>query len=156
MPRRHVGLVLLILAVAGASYGLVSGIMNRDPRFAVGGALKPGHTRGGVWDPSRVWFPSYLMYRYQIGVIHLDYSGPKFVSLHGYCAHMAGSVLLGMVPAGILAFLRWLHAAERRRVQSGRKSRGHCPFCDYDLRQDLDGGCPECGWRRGPKGTAVH
>lgn len=24
-----------------------------------------------------------------------------------------------------------------------------CPRCDYDLRSDLESGCPECGWRRG-------
>jgi hypothetical protein len=29
-----------------------------------------------------------------------------------------------------------------------RKPAGHCPKCDYDLKGNLDGGCPECGWNR--------
>ncbi len=29
-----------------------------------------------------------------------------------------------------------------------RKKRGRCPLCAYDLRGDLDAGCPECGWNR--------
>lgn len=26
---------------------------------------------------------------------------------------------------------------------------GHCPQCRYDLRGQMEPGCPECGWRRG-------
>lgn len=33
----------------------------------------------------------------------------------------------------------------RRRL---RLMRSHCPQCAYDLRGDLEHGCPECGWRR--------
>jgi hypothetical protein len=29
-----------------------------------------------------------------------------------------------------------------------RMRRGLCPRCEYDLRHDLDQGCPECGWHR--------
>ncbi len=29
-----------------------------------------------------------------------------------------------------------------------RRRRGRCIKCDYDLRGDLDAGCPECGWNR--------
>ena len=29
-----------------------------------------------------------------------------------------------------------------------RTRRGLCPKCKYDLRGDLDAGCPECGWNR--------
>jgi hypothetical protein len=29
-----------------------------------------------------------------------------------------------------------------------RMRRGSCPSCKYDLRGDLDAGCPECGWGR--------
>lgn len=32
--------------------------------------------------------------------------------------------------------------------RSGRRARGHCPSCAYDLRGQLDNGCTECGWRR--------
>lgn len=30
-----------------------------------------------------------------------------------------------------------------------RSPLGRCPRCRYDLRGDLDAGCPECGWGRG-------
>ncbi len=30
-----------------------------------------------------------------------------------------------------------------------RQRRGRCPTCGYDLRGNLEHGCPECGWRRG-------
>ena len=33
-----------------------------------------------------------------------------------------------------------------------RRKRGHCIKCGYDLRGDLERGCPECGWRREGKG----
>jgi len=29
-----------------------------------------------------------------------------------------------------------------------RAKRGRCPRCGYDLRGNLDAGCPECGWNR--------
>ena len=29
-----------------------------------------------------------------------------------------------------------------------RRTRGHCPECDYELRYNFKHGCPECGWRR--------
>jgi hypothetical protein len=34
-----------------------------------------------------------------------------------------------------------------------RHKRGHCIKCGYDLRGDLNGGCPECGWNRAVKPT---
>jgi len=37
-------------------------------------------------------------------------------------------------------------AALRRAL---RRKRGRCVKCSYDLRGQLDGGCPECGWNRG-------
>ena len=38
-----------------------------------------------------------------------------------------------------------------RRLILARRQRlkGCCPECSYDLRGDLDFGCPECGWGRG-------
>ncbi len=32
--------------------------------------------------------------------------------------------------------------------QSLRAKRGRCLACGYDLRGNLEHGCPECGWRR--------
>ena len=39
----------------------------------------------------------------------------------------------------------------RRRI---RIRGGRCPQCGYDLRGDLQRGCPECGWNRQPEATA--
>lgn len=39
-------------------------------------------------------------------------------------------------------------SAVRRTRRALRKRHGHCPMCGYDLRGDLDVGCPECGWNR--------
>lgn len=30
----------------------------------------------------------------------------------------------------------------------GRRRRGHCPACAYDLLHNFASGCPECGWNR--------
>jgi len=32
--------------------------------------------------------------------------------------------------------------------QTRRRRKGRCPRCNYDLKRDLEHGCPECGWRR--------
>ena len=34
-----------------------------------------------------------------------------------------------------------------------RIKRGFCPACKYDLRHNLDAGCPECGWGRHPQNS---
>lgn len=49
---------------------------------------------------------------------------------------------LWAVPLTIVPFIR---GAVRAR-------RGLCRHCGYDLLGDLEGGCPECGWRRTPSG----
>ena len=47
--------------------------------------------------------------------------------------------------AAILWLLSLGPSATRRLI---RRKRGRCIKCGYDLRGDLTGGCPECGWRR--------
>ena len=34
-----------------------------------------------------------------------------------------------------------------------RRRRGHCIACGYDLRGDINHGCPECGWNRMPEAS---
>ncbi len=38
--------------------------------------------------------------------------------------------------------------ATRTALRALRTRRGLCPMCGYDLRGNLDAGCPECGWNR--------
>lgn len=47
---------------------------------------------------------------------------------------------------GGLAWIIFIARGMSRR--DFRLKRGRCPCCAYDLRDDLAGGCPECGWRR--------
>lgn len=49
----------------------------------------------------------------------------------------------------IFAAAWWLLLLAPRPLRAGlRRRRGRCPACAYDLRRDLAGGCPECGWNR--------
>lgn len=34
------------------------------------------------------------------------------------------------------------------RTAAGRRARGLCPKCGYDLQGGMAAGCPECGWKR--------
>ena len=38
--------------------------------------------------------------------------------------------------------------ASAKRATRGRRRRGRCPRCGYDLRGNLVAGCSECGWNR--------
>jgi len=52
------------------------------------------------------------------------------------------AILIWLLTPGPLG-LRWLI----------RLKRGRCPKCGYDLRGQLEAGCPECGWNRQPEAT---
>lgn len=52
------------------------------------------------------------------------------------------TVLYGCIWFGLLFSLT-------NAKHSIRKCRGLCPNCRYDLRHNLNTGCPECGWNRG-------
>jgi hypothetical protein len=60
-------------------------------------------------------------------------------------------VCQGLLVNSLVFASPWLVAffgfAPARRIM--RRRRGRCPRCNYDLRSDLDNGCPECGWGRG-------
>jgi len=43
----------------------------------------------------------------------------------------------------LLMFIACAYVRRLMRIRSGR-----CPQCGYDLRGDLERGCPECGWGR--------
>jgi hypothetical protein len=61
------------------------------------------------------------------------------VTVIWYDPFLAVLFLYGVVPFSLLAC--WL-LVPRRPVT------GHCPTCNYNLRGELDAGCPECGWNR--------
>ena len=47
-----------------------------------------------------------------------------------------------------LAIVLYLLARSGGWKRWRRRRRGACLQCGYDLRGELDAGCPECGWRR--------
>lgn len=44
----------------------------------------------------------------------------------------------------------WLGALAVPAAMRGsrRRAKGLCPACAYDLKGELNNGCPECGWNR--------
>ncbi len=59
--------------------------------------------------------------------------------------HAVGTIVNTVVYAALLWVLYSTPFGLRRII---RRKRGHCIKCGYDLRGDLDAGCPECGWNR--------
>lgn len=50
----------------------------------------------------------------------------------------------------------WIMTRPRRfLVEVSRLKRGHCVSCGYDLGYDFLRGCPECGWRRDARTSAM-
>lgn len=80
---------------------------------------------------------------------HGDRSGILAVSstplLAGYAHNTAALVVAVVLVAGLARNTDRFLARYGRR---GRRARGHCPACDYDLTFGFDAGCPECGWNR--------
>ncbi|MCK4873747.1 MAG: hypothetical protein KAS72_13580 [Phycisphaerales bacterium] len=95
----------------------------------------PGSTswylHGAVARPDWLWVPAGV--RVPANIVPLS---PIWVGL------VADSVCYGL-----LFFLAFLGGKHGRRF--ARRKRGRCPLCAYDLRGELDAGCPECGWNRG-------
>jgi hypothetical protein len=65
---------------------------------------------------------------------------------------LADTAFFGAGWFGALLLLGSVSAASRR---AARVRRGRCPRCAYDLRHEMDGGCPECGWNK-PEGPATN
>lgn len=80
---------------------------------------------------------------------HGDRTGILAVSstplLAGYAHNTAALAVAILLIAGLARHTDSLLARYGRR---GRRARGHCPACDYDLTFAFDNGCPECGWNR--------
>ncbi len=62
----------------------------------------------------------------------------------GY-VHNSVSALLAL--ATMLSF-GWVLDRRRARGEIIALRKGLCPACRYDLRGEINDGCPECGWRR--------
>lgn len=73
-------------------------------------------------------------------------AGPfKRIVWSGY-VHNAISLMLAW--ATLISF-GWVRERSQARRHAALMAIGCCPDCQYDLRGDLQRGCPECGWRRG-------
>lgn len=52
---------------------------------------------------------------------------------------------LALTAGGLMALLPIFRPSKRYWLR-----RGMCPKCHYDLKHEIDKGCPECGWNRPP------
>ena len=53
-------------------------------------------------------------------------------------------------PRDVLHLLRPRACSNHRNLLAGVGESGRCVKCGYDLRGDMEQGCPECGWNRDP------
>lgn len=60
----------------------------------------------------------------------------------------AGFAVNAFIYAALWFALLFGFGATRTARRAIRKRRGLCPMCKYNVRGDLDSGCPECGWNR--------
>ncbi len=101
--------------------------------------------------PSRGWHsglgPQWIEWQPWHGAIGADDAAPTNPSFQSVLP--IGIVWPGLIVNVMFWSVIWaspmLFFASRRAI---RKRRGRCPACGYDLRRDIDAGCPECGWRR--------
>ena len=71
-----------------------------------------------------------------------------FVDMHyHYQSADKGEVLMEWVGVTFILGIVFFVPRIRYTMRSGV-----CPQCKYDLQGDIEGGCPECGWRR-PRGA---
>lgn len=93
-------------------------------------------TRVGVWLISYyvVVVMAYLI-TYSVYVYYLYWPVLDVLAVLGFPSMLAGPVIA----------ITMLAEGESIKRQDAS---GYCPMCKYDLRGDLDSGCPECGWNR--------
>jgi len=72
--------------------------------------------------------------------------GGRVLPLHVLWSGFLGNTLAYAVASWLLLWFLAGRAKATRRAF--RVKRGRCPSCGYDLRGELEAGCPECGWRR--------
>lgn len=58
------------------------------------------------------------------------------------------NVLSAMMAVATILSFGWVRDRWRERGETFAMEKGLCPACRYDLRGEMSGGCPECGWRR--------
>jgi hypothetical protein len=86
----------------------------------------------------------------ELGVRH-PYEQNRFLALPLrpiWPGFIAGTLIWGVASLPLvllsLAAIRFVITARSR----WRRRRGRCPFCNYQLQNALEEGCPECGWNR--------
>lgn len=136
MPKRW--LIGTAAVALGLAYGLVSGVLNRNPHYEPG-APPPTTTpnfAAWAWEPSRAWLPGYLVCvvpRNGYGITRTR-SGYLFRTNGDRARYTAASTLIGGL-MGCLVAAPFVIAPVMRRWATR---------CDYDTT-GLSGACPECG-----------
>lgn len=85
--------------------------------------------------------------------------GRPILRIHSF-AEPPMSIMNGIVVTAVWLVILLLvllanHLMRAERAQRLALARGHCPNCRYDLRGALDIGCPECGWNREGRRSAL-
>ncbi len=98
-------------------------------------------------DPTSV--PHWRVRQRVHGVLVVVLSAPVW-GLGLWLAPVVGWVMLSIATLVGVAFflfaaLRTPSSIEVRRFF--RHKPGQCPVCEYDLRENKSGACPECGWK---------
>lgn len=106
--------------------------------------------RWPVQSASRVFVVAFAMTAVSLGLLAAElgmasFAGPMIprAVFHATIAPAALGVTTTVIMLVVLSSL----------PDSHRTARSICPRCGYDLRGDLDAGCPECGWNREERET---
>ena len=114
-------LLIIVLAVAGCAYGILSARMNQNPYSS---ALGSGSSAGGDlqlawnWEPSPLWLPSYLLCKCPPNGIGISYtrSGYLFRSEAARTFYFVGSGVVGAV-FGLLVGFAIVILRKREKVE---------------------------------------
>jgi hypothetical protein len=105
--RRRLRFILLF-ALPGVVYGIVSAYMNQNPFFGWFSATVDHISKidyAAQWEPSPVWLPSYLHSQAGVGMSHTRGLGYYFSSFFGWLVFYLGSVLIAAAPCAALGAL---------------------------------------------------
>jgi len=99
----------------GSVYGAASLYFNTPP---LPGDISPQGVPAAQWSPSPLWLPSYVAYKCQLGVRHIN-AGYIFVGRLGRATYGSSSIFLGMLILGVTG---WISGELIRRAVVRRRN----------------------------------
>jgi len=120
-------IVILVAAVVlGSAYGYTSAVENENPYYPRpgGDAREEDQKRAWNWEPSPLWFPSYLLCkvpRNGLGIRHTK-SGYQFRSGADRLVYRGASTVVGGLMGAVLGLGAMLVVRGTRRTRTGPSS----------------------------------